>query len=612
MEDKLTPEQRDLYFESIKLKSDQFLKYAFYAFTFFGLFLASLNNTFTVAFGVSGFCFALFFMVKALFPKSNLYQYIASGAFSIFTAQFIFQTQGIPEMHFFALLGMVLLVSYQNWRLQLPLIIILLSHHILSAYWQSNGSSNIYFLPEGQFNMLTFFFHVGLELLISAICAYWSYDLERRTIQEALKNIQMDRQMTNVKHNIQFANEISKGNLKAEHALLDHADELGNALVTMQKSLVESNHREQEEKYVTIGITKVGDIIRKNSDNVRNLADDFISGIVKYLGINQGGIFLHEQEGAEEYLNLVACYAFERKKFLSKRIELGQGLIGQCFLEKDMIYMTKVPDEYVHITSGLGESNPGCIMLMPLMTNESIVGVMELASFKPLTNAQIELIKRSAENIASSIVSSRITERVKRLLEESQQQAEEMKAQEEEMRQNMEELQATQEEMARKNTDVEKLLSESAAKEAELQQQLDNVSSLKQDELRKSREQLQFIENYKKTLVGILDHLPHKIFLKDMDGKMVIVNTAVAKAHQLTIDELIGKTDFDFVDAATAQQWRNQELEIIKKGTSTYVHEDTIGGETRTLKTVKTAFYIPHLNQTGLLGVQTDITDQKK
>lgn len=93
---------------------------------------------------------------------------------------------------------------------------------------------------------------------------------------------------------------------------------------------------------------------------------------------------------------------------------------------------------------------------------------------------------------------------------------------------------------------------------------------------------------------------------------MVVVNTAVAKAHNMSAVELIGKSDFDFVDAATAQEWRNQELEIIKKGSSCYTHEDSIGGVTRTLKTEKRAFYIPHLDQTGLLGIQTDITDQIK
>ncbi len=89
---------------------------------------------------------------------------------------------------------------------------------------------------------------------------------------------------------------------------------------------------------------------------------------------------------------------------------------------------------------------------------------MELASFKPLEKYQLDFLKKVAENIASSIVSSRVTERVKKLLAESQQQTEEMRAQEEEMRQNMEELQATQEEMRRKEVHAREVLEEAQMK----------------------------------------------------------------------------------------------------------------------------------------------------
>ena len=279
-----------------------------------------------------------------------------------------------------------------------------------------------------------------------------------------MQTIAIENQLSNVKNNIAFANEISRGNLNVEYNLLDENDELGKSLIAMRKNLMEASLREQEEKFITVGLTKVGDIIRQNNDNVKKLTEEFVIGIVKYLGINQGGLFLHDQEGGQEFLELTACYAFERKKYLNKRVAIGQGLLGQCYLERDQIYMTKVPENYTLITSGLGGATPSSVLLMPLMTNETIVGVLELASFKPFTKAQIEFIRTASENIASSILSSRTTERVKRLLQESQQQAEEMKAQEEEMRQNMEELQATQEEMARKNADVEKLLAEASLK----------------------------------------------------------------------------------------------------------------------------------------------------
>ena len=153
------------------------------------------------------------------------------------------------------------------------------------------------------------------------------------------------------------------------------------------------------------------------------------------------------------------------------------------------------------------------------------------------------------------------------------------------------------------------MLSQSNEKEQQLKVKLEEIENIKKEDKEKNDKMVSYMEKYRHTLLNILDQLPHKIFLKDKDGKMALVNTIVAKAHNMSVDELTGKSDFDFVDAKTAQEWRNQELEILKKGVETYIFDETLGGETRTLKSTKMAFYIPHLDQTGLLGIQTDITE---
>lgn len=117
--------------------------------------------------------------------------------------------------------------------------------------------------------------------------------------------------------------------------------------------------------------------------------------------------------------------------------------------------MTNVPQDYVKITSGLGLANPACIILVPLISNEEVTGVLELASFEKYDAGHLEFLKKASEAVASAIITSKTTERVKLLLEDSQQRAEEMRAQEEEMRQNMEELSATQEDMERSNFEME-------------------------------------------------------------------------------------------------------------------------------------------------------------
>ena len=225
---------------------------------------------------------------------------------------------------------------------------------------------------------------------------------------------------------------------------------LENTLIEVQQA------REDEEKrnWVSNGISQINEIMRAEIKNEK-LYDALLSHIVKYLKANQGALYiLNGEDGRyEKYLKLVSCYAFDKKKFIEKEIRIGQGLVGQCYLEKKKILLNKVPDNYISITSGLGEANPRVIVIVPMMVNEEIHGIIEIASFKPLENHEIEFIEKNAENIAAVLKNNQINHSTLYLLEESRQQAEEMKAQEEEMRQNMEELQATQEEIERKERD---------------------------------------------------------------------------------------------------------------------------------------------------------------
>src|SRR5690606_9000781 len=106
-----------------------------------------------------------------------------------------------------------------------------------------------------------------------------------------------------------------------------------------------------------------------------------ISNVVKYVKAKVGGLFiLEEEEDGSSHLQLQACYAYDRKKFISKRLEVGEGLVGQAYLEGQSVYLTEVPDEYMIITSGLGDTSPRSLLIIPLRTNERIEGILELAS----------------------------------------------------------------------------------------------------------------------------------------------------------------------------------------------------------------------------------------
>jgi len=135
--------------------------------------------------------------------------------------------------------------------------------------------------------------------------------------------------------------------------------------------------------------------------------------------------------------------------------------------------------------------------------------------------------------------------------------------------------------------------------------QLEELESMKQDE----EELIENLEAYRSMMFDMLNELPLKVFIKDEEGKLFLLNSKVAESHNMEIEELIGKSDFDFVDEETAKLWRQDELEIIKKGEETYVFEENFGHGKRIMETFKKRFYIRPIKQIGLLGIQTDITN---
>ncbi len=264
----------------------------------------------------------------------------------------------------------------------------------------------------------------------------------------------------------EFAKKIGNGELEADYQVLSENDELGQSLIEMRNSLKEARKEEEKRKvedekrrWVNEGLAKFADILRQDNDDLEKLSYKIISNLVQYLEANQGGLFLLNDEDQENiFYELKAAHAFNRKKYLEKQIKPGEGLVGTCAIEKQTIYMSDLPQDYIQITSGLGDANPDSLLLVPLKVEEEVLGVIEIASFNKFEQHHIEFVEKVAESIASTISSVRVNIRTSQLLEKSQQQAEEMSSQEEEMRQNMEELKATQEEAARRENELSGIL----------------------------------------------------------------------------------------------------------------------------------------------------------
>jgi hypothetical protein len=234
------------------------------------------------------------------------------------------------------------------------------------------------------------------------------------------------------------------------------------------KELEAAQAEERKRQWAAEGIAQISEIVR-HTGSKENLFDQLISATVKYLKANQGGLFVVDSSDDEVTIQLAACYAYERKKYIEKTIIPGEGLVGQAFLEAKYLHFTEIPPNYVNITSGLGKATPTSLIIVPLIVNEEVEGLLELASFSNFEEHEIEFLERLGEVMAAYIQSQRVMQQTQHLLEQAQEQSEEMRAQEEEMRQNMEELQATQEEMHRKEREYQTQIEELKQKLTEAQ-----------------------------------------------------------------------------------------------------------------------------------------------
>lgn len=152
----------------------------------FGLFIAFFYETWLVALGVGGLCVFAYYISKKMLPHSDFYQYVLSAVSAIFAAQFIYQMHGLAEMHFWVFISSTILIIYQNWKLQIPLIIIVVIHHGAFAYLQYIGYEKIYFTQLDYMDLTAFAFHGVLATCVCLISALWSYTIHERTIQDAV------------------------------------------------------------------------------------------------------------------------------------------------------------------------------------------------------------------------------------------------------------------------------------------------------------------------------------------------------------------------------------------------------------------------------------------
>lgn len=268
--------------------------------------------------------------------------------------------------------------------------------------------------------------------------------------------------LDNVEAKVNFAQAIGRGEQDTVyHAMSD--DVLGQSLLEMQNSLKAAKareliQREQEEQqaWATKGLALFSEYMRVETNDIVGFTYDILHHLTQYVAADIGAVYLVEKDADENnILVLTSSYAYEVRKYATAHFEIGEGLVGRCAMEQKRIYITDLPKDYIKICSGLGHDAPNALVLIPILMNDVLQGVLELARFGEFEEYVLRFIENVAGSFAATLVALRNNIQTQRLLQEARIRSEEISAQEEEMRQNMEELQTIQEEAARKSAEME-------------------------------------------------------------------------------------------------------------------------------------------------------------
>lgn len=243
-----------------------------------------------------------------------------------------------------------------------------------------------------------------------------------------------------------------------KESLEQKIEERTSELQSQHKAVLDHQEREKIQNWIGKGLAKVNHVLSVHKDDFSVLSRKVLTTLVKYLGAKLGALYVIDDEGESNHLQLVAHYGGNKQMVeQNTTIEPGKGLVGATFADNQIQVISNIPDNYYEINSGLGSSKPKNILLVPLSTDEAVLGVLELARFDDFKQEDIDFIKKIAFSIASNLNNVRMNERNVNLIKQFQDQAAELQEKEERMRESLEELEFYRENYLRTKSELDQL-----------------------------------------------------------------------------------------------------------------------------------------------------------
>ncbi|MEX0714821.1 MAG: response regulator [Pirellulales bacterium] len=325
---------------------------------------------------------------------------------------------------------------------------------------------------------------------------------------------------TQVRAIAEVARAVTKGDLTQSIRVeaLGEVAALKDSINEMIGNLRETTRKNTEQDWLKTNLARFTRMLQGQKD-LLTVARTILSELAPVVSVRHGVFYIMDRSPDAPVLKLLSGYAFKKRKSLANQFHLGEGLIGQAALEKERILLTEVPDDYVRINSGLGEAPPRDIVVLPVMFEDEVMAVVELASFNRFNDIQLTFLDQLAEGIGIVLNTLAASMRTEALLKQSQSLAEELQSQQEELRDTnarLEQQAATlreSEELLKSQREQLQQTNEELEEKAELLSNQKTEVEAKNEEIELARralqekaEQLQLTSKYKSEFLANMSH----------------------------------------------------------------------------------------------------------
>jgi CheY-like chemotaxis protein/CHASE3 domain sensor protein/putative methionine-R-sulfoxide reductase with GAF domain len=344
-----------------------------------------------------------------------------------------------------------------------------------------------------------------------------------------LIGIYLNRSISNPLQDIsKKTSKLADGDLSVSVPESSRRDEVGVLVQSFNRMVVnlrETTTRNEEQNWLKSNLAKFTQMLQ-GQRNLETVARMILSELAPLVTAQQGIFYLTDSDANPPVLKLMGSYAYQERKNLSNRFEFGEGLVGQCALEKQKILLTDVPNDYIRINSGLGEAKPLNIIVLPILFEHEVVAVIELASFQRFSPISLTFLEQLSEilgvilnAIASDIRTNDLLQQSQALaqllqnqqveLQQSNQQlaekTETLQASEELLRQQQYELQNSNEELQQLNVELEEKAEQLAVQKQEVELKNQELERVRQS-LEIQAEELELSSKYKSQFLANMSH----------------------------------------------------------------------------------------------------------